>query len=177
MKKIQVLVCATLVLFSCNKQDVQVMNSQEKLNEAKRTTIVINEVSSNANLENEFGDDTDWIELYNTTNEDVILKEGDWSLSDNPAKPEKFTIPEVKIEANSHLVIWCDKVKKDGDDIHANFKISSKGETISLYHKGEVSDEVQFDSTDYSENSYARIKDGHVEWQPTEVATPNISND
>lgn len=177
MKKIQVLVCATLVLFSCNKQDVKVMNSPEKLNEAKRTTIVINEVSSLGNLENEFGDQTDWIELYNNSNEDVVLKEGDWCISDNPAKPEKFTIPEVKIEANGHVLIWCDKSKQDGDDIHANFKISSKGETILLYHKGEISDKIEFDSLEYTENSYARLNDGHSDWIQTETPTPNSINE
>ncbi len=138
--------------------------------------IQINEISFKSKDENEFGKKSDWIELHNTTDQDLLLSSGDWTISDKLEKPNKFSIPEVKIEANGYLLIWCDKSKLSGDDIHANFKISSKGETISLYHNQNKVDEVTFDSTIADLGYFKRIENDYQAWQETSESTPNSEN-
>jgi hypothetical protein len=167
----------SIFTLSCEKEDEKVVAPEKATIEATISDVLINEVCSHAFIENEFGDKSDWIELYNNTESEILLKDGDWSISDNPAKSDKFMLPECTIPSNGHLLIWCDKSKETGDDIHASFKIFSKGETLILYHKGDVSDEIQIDSLISDDNSYARINDGSQEWIATENATPNDSNE
>ena len=89
-----------------------------------RRPIRINEVSAGNDI---FMDDNykrhDWLELFNTT-----LKDYDASgmyLSDNPAKPQKYRIPNgTVIPAQGYLVVWCDK--ESGEQLHASFKLENK---------------------------------------------------
>ena len=94
-----------------------------------RRPIRINEVSAGNDI---FMDDNykrhDWLELFNTT-----LKDYDASgmyLSDNPAKPQKYRIPNgTVIPAQGYLVVWCDK--ESGEQLHASFKLENKDTTGS----------------------------------------------
>ena len=69
--------------------------------------IRINEImSSNAStIADEEGDYSDWIELYNDSDEAVSL-EG-WGLSDNPGKPYKWVFPAVTLSAGEYLLVWA----------------------------------------------------------------------
>ena len=59
--------------------------------------VVINEVLAvnDANIRNSFGEFSDWIELANTTDEPVDLSE--FSLSDDPQDPEKFSFQSESV--------------------------------------------------------------------------------
>ncbi len=115
--------------------------SFEELSEAEReqagiNPVRINEVSAaNSTFVNEYGKKNDWVELYNTTNEDIDI-EG-WYLSDNLAKPTKYQISKEQTNANTiipahgHLIIWCDKLNTD-QQLHASFKLSADGGTVTL---------------------------------------------
>ncbi len=81
--------------------------------------------------------DVDVMELYNPTPDDADL-EG-WFLTDDPAVPEKYTIPAgTTIRQQSYLVILGDD---DGDPLTApppnyfgyGFSLSSHGESIYLF--------------------------------------------
>jgi hypothetical protein len=75
------------------------VNAQVKINEYSASN------SGGAILDNT-GDNSDWVELYNTTATAVNL--GGWSLSDNPANLNKYTIPSgITISPNGFLRIWC----------------------------------------------------------------------
>jgi len=96
--------------------------------------IVINEfVASNDSLSGTFdqdGDADDWIELYNTTDEDIDL--GGFYLSDTYSNIGKWTIPPNTIIApQSYIIIWCDE-DDEQEGLHANFKLSKSGESIIL---------------------------------------------
>lgn len=74
--------------------------------------VVINEVqsSNDTTCVDENGESPDWIELYNNGEEPVDL-EG-WGLSDNAAKPFKWTFPKgAKIEASGYLRVFADSTK------------------------------------------------------------------
>ena len=97
--------------------------------------IVINEYSSaTSSFLDEYNEESDWIELYNTSAAEVDLN--GWHLSDDKANPSKWTFPSVKIPANGYLLVMASgKNLTDvaaGKYLHTNFNISSDGEAIFL---------------------------------------------
>ena len=101
------------------------------------TPVRINEVSgSNSALINEYGKKNDWVELYNTTDQEIDV-EGMF-LTDNVEKPEKYmiskenTLANTKIPAHGYLLVWCDKLATTHQALHASFKISGEGGTLML---------------------------------------------
>lgn len=94
--------------------------------------VVINEFAAkNGNLFfDESGDDADWVELYNNTAAAIDLS--GYYLSDEIGDNMKWEFPAgTSIGANNYLIIWCDKDTMD-EGLHANFKISSSGDTVVL---------------------------------------------
>ena len=70
-------------------------------------SVVINEfLASNVSiLADEDGDFDDWIELYNPTSDPINLE--NYSLTDDPNDPRKWTFPEVTIQPAGFLLIWA----------------------------------------------------------------------
>lgn len=101
------------------------------------SAIVINELMPLNNVSATDQDDEydDWIELYNTTGSAIDLS--GYYLSDQPnADPTKWQIPDgTTIGANDYLIIWADEDTLQ-DGLHANFKLASNGETVSLSDAG-----------------------------------------
>ena len=99
------------------------------------TPVCINEVSAaNGIYVNEFFKHNDWIELYNTTNQDINV-EGMY-LSDNLAKPKKYQISKTDgvstiVPAHGYLIVWCDKLEPQSQ-LHASFKLDADGGDILL---------------------------------------------
>ncbi len=112
----------------------------------------INEVSaSNDIYVNEYFKRSDWVELYNTTDEPVDV-EGMY-LTDNPDKPHKYQIegplftPEdlwgftplgwdsqegsTVIPPHGYLVVWCDQ-REPLTQLHASFKLAAEGDDLML---------------------------------------------
>ncbi|MDO5446631.1 MAG: lamin tail domain-containing protein [Prevotellaceae bacterium] len=104
------------------------------------TPVVINEVSAdNEMFINEYFKKSDWIELYNTTDEDIDV--AGMYVSDNKDKPTKYCIPEFTdgsvntiIPARGHLVVWCDKVESISQ-IHTSFKLGAEGGSVVITAK------------------------------------------
>lgn len=94
---------------------------------------VVNEImASNTNvLVDDFGQNEDWIEIYNPNPYPITL-EG-YFLSDDASIPNKFVISsksESIVPAYGYRIFFASNVTQRGAD-HTNFKISV-GETISL---------------------------------------------
>lgn len=97
--------------------------------------IVINEYSSaTSTFLDDYNEESDWIELYNTSAAEVDLN--GWHLSDNKENLAKWTFPSVKISANGYLLIMASgknlTTVATGKYLHTNFNISSDGEAIFL---------------------------------------------
>jgi spore coat protein CotH len=122
--------------------------------------VVINEVmaSNTQYQQDEVGEFDDWIELFNRTNNPVDIS--DYAVTDNDLSLSKFQIPSGTIlQPNSYLIIWADEDASQGK-LHANFKLSSAGETISLLNKQkQVLNTVAF-GTQITDSGYARIPNG-----------------
>lgn len=85
--------------------------------------VVINEVSAaNTVAANEYGKRNDWIELYNTTDQDINL-EGMF-LTDDPEDLEKYQIPGGIIPAHGYYIVWADNVDPLRQ-LHAGFKLAN----------------------------------------------------
>ena len=90
--------------------------------------VKINEVSAGNDIYvSELFKKSDWIELYNTTDQDYDVN--GMFLSDDLTKPEKFQIigdgnASTVIPPHGHLVIWCDKMEGISQ-LHADFKLSN----------------------------------------------------
>ncbi len=98
--------------------------------------VKINEVSAaNDIYASDLFKKSDWIELYNTTNEDYDI--AGMYLSDHLSEPEKWQIPtsdgtfSTIIPAHGHLVIWCDKTAGTSQ-LHADFKLNNEDKSLVL---------------------------------------------
>ncbi|UKN02469.1 lamin tail domain-containing protein [Paracrocinitomix mangrovi] len=177
MKLIFVLALGNLLFLSCEEdKNVPVETKQLVEQHIDSGSLVINELCYKSDLENEFGKKSDWFEIYNPTENDIYLTEGKWSLTDNPTKIEKYILPEVKIESGEHIVIFCDGKDTFSNEIHTNFKLSSKGESISIYYDGKLIDQHVYDSTSEDSNCKCREEDGADKWVYTNQSTPGTKN-
>ena len=111
------------------------MTAQEKQEAGISTTpVVINEVSAgNSMYVNDYYKKDDWVELYNTTDEDIDL-EGMY-LTDRSDKPTKYQISakgtkaSTIIPAHGYKIIWCSK-RNTNTELHANFKLDNEDGTV-----------------------------------------------
>lgn len=98
--------------------------------------VKINEVSAaNDIYVSDLFKKSDWIELYNTTDEEIDI-EGMF-LSDHLEEPEKCQITAAGkdintiIPAHGHIVIWADKNAPEGQ-LHADFKLNNEDSCLIL---------------------------------------------
>ena len=131
--------------------------------------VIINEVlasNSRTNLDPDFFALSDWIELYNPTTQDINIS--NFGLSDDDEDPLLWQFPEgTIIPANSYLLVWADDEDTQANALHTNFKISSKGETLTLTDSnGSIIDSFEFDDQE-SDISTAKQLTGAVFMSPT----------
>lgn len=139
-------------------------------------SVVINEfMSKNQNVIADIdGAYSDWIELYNPSDETINL-EG-FALSDKEDEPQKWVFPSVEIQPNSFLLVFASGKDYQTDELHTNFSIKGSGESLFLSDD----DGIFIDSVDeialFDDQSFGRIEDGSVEWTIFAESTPNTNN-
>jgi hypothetical protein len=140
--------------------------------------VVINEImaSNTKTIMDEENVYEDWIELYNNSNLEIDIS--GLYLTDEPkANPTQWRIPAgTKLQAKSHLLIWCDSDPKDGP-YHTNFKLSKDGDTIAIFAKDGTTliDQIVFGKQG-DDISYGRATDGNTEWRLFSTPTPGTAN-
>ena len=94
-------------------------------------SVVINEIvaSNQKTIDDEDGDASDYIELYNSGAAALQL-EG-YGLSDDP-KTVKWHFGAALLAPGEHLIVFASDKDKKGVYWHTNFKISASGETVVL---------------------------------------------
>ena len=140
--------------------------------------VCINEVSAaNGIYVNDYFKRNDWIELYNTTDDDIDI--AGMYLSDNPDKPQKYQITNVQrsmfnvqrstiVPAHGYLVVWCDKLEPLSQ-LHASFKLDAGGGDVLLTAAdGSWSDRLTYPAMK-SDETIGRYPDGS-----REVVTMNV---
>lgn len=128
--------------------------------DSPQDAIVINEVmASNASTAMDENDQyEDWIELYNNGNNSIDLQ--GWYLTDTPFEPTKWQFPGGTVMApGTYIIVWADEDQSQGA-MHANFKLSSTGESVLLYD----ADTLLVDNVDFGEQltdqGFARVPNG-----------------
>lgn len=88
--------------------------------------------SNRSGIRDADGERADWIEIVNAGPSPHSL-EG-WSLTDDPAVPEKWTFPVVTLPANGRLVVFASGKDRraPGSELHTNFSLSAAGEYLAL---------------------------------------------
>ncbi len=145
---------------------------------AAESKVRINEVmSSNKNtFSDEDGSFSDWIELYNSGEDNVDLT--GMYLSDDKKKLNKWTFPHTVIPAKEYLLIWASGKDKTGinGELHTNFSISADGEELILTDAGGlVIDRIEIPAMS-SDKVYCRIPDGSDYLLISETPTPGNEN-
>ena len=87
---------------------------------------------NNGNLTDKDGQNSDWIEIYNPTLDDVSLK--GWGLSDKAKKPFKWIFPDVVLKSKEHLLVFASGREQNSSDgeLHCNFKLSAESGYLAL---------------------------------------------
>lgn len=122
-------------------------------------TVIINEfLAQNMRTipDTEFDEYSDWIELFNVSNENVDLS--DYYLSDDSSFLHKWKFPQgTIIESEDYLIIWAD----GRGEQHTNFKLNSDGEQVFLSDsEAKIIDSISF-STQFKDISFGRAPDNH----------------
>ncbi len=127
---------------------------------AASTDVVINEILADNDTDaiDEQSEHEDWIELYNKGIQTVDLT--GYHLTDNQWNLTKWELPSGTLLApNEYLIVWADEDSAQGP-LHANFKLSVNGETLSLINaSGQIADELIF-GAQVTNQGYARSPNG-----------------
>lgn len=147
---------------------------------ALATDIVINEINS----EGIAGNYCDYVELYNKSEAAFTFVEADWKIQDGK-DTDSLYIPNGTIIPAKGFITFCSEPGIDFLPItnaitpryvpEAGFGLSgSKGDWITLYHKGVLIDSVGWGATEL-QNTGARKPDGGT-WSVGNTASPNATN-
>ncbi len=79
-----------------------------------------------------YGDHSDYVELYNSGNTVVSLKE--YCLSDEFSNPLKWRCPDLSLEPGTYLLIFLSGQESVNGELHAPFSVSSLDDGLQLYH-------------------------------------------
>lgn len=139
------------------------------------TGLVFSEVmaSNQTAMPDENGNYPDWLEIWNSSDHDMNLK--NVGLSDNDTSI-KFLFPDMTLSAGERVLVLCDKTNQAivGKPLHAKFGLSSNGETLFLYDASAyLIDSVKTPILGADE-SYARLADGT--WAQTYEYSPGYEN-
>ncbi|MCX6352195.1 MAG: hypothetical protein NTX03_10070 [Bacteroidetes bacterium] len=145
----------------------------------------VNEYVASAKTEpsnfSEYGIPSDWFEIYNASDSTVLMKKGEWFVSDSIPNPEKFSIPtDITINGHGFVVLWCDDSATVIKNIHTNFGLSKKGEDIAIAYRKNgktlLIDSYTFPAQSISDASFGRKPDGMGAWTNFTDPTPGKSN-
>lgn len=139
-------------------------------NYIKTSKLYINEImSSNSyTIQDEDGDYSDYIEIYNGYNHSINL-EG-YYLSDDEFEPKKWGFSNIIIESHEYILIYASSKNKE---YHTNFKLNSDGETLLLSDSsGNIISKVSYSSMQ-NDISYGYTKGKYIY---TQYPTPKEKN-
>lgn len=152
---------------------------RETLVSGETSGVVINEfmASNGSTILDKNGLYSDWIELYNTTSEEIDLS--GYGLSDDLAQPTRWQFPEgTKLEAGGCVVVFLsgEDSTEAGGELHAPFSLRSYKEDVVLTSAGGVIVDSSSFSMQETDVSMARVPDGTGEFTTSAQPTPGYPN-
>lgn len=138
-------------------------------------SIQISEVmaSEQLHLPDAYGEFSDWVELYNTTDRTISLD--GWYLSDDPAQPDKWMIQGFTMEPGEYRLIRCSgRGTEISGELHSEFGLAAAGEDLVLTSRlGNVVDAVTVPETP----AYHSCTFEGGQAAATQYPTPGYAND
>ena len=137
--------------------------------------IVINEfMSSNNNYYlDEDGDDSDYIEIYNNSENSINLF--DFYLSDDNDELQKWKFPNINLNPKQFLIVFASGKDKKNNELHTNFKIESEGEKLYISNNNDVI--LETPKVNLEQNvSYGLFPDGSSNFVLFKNPSPEKSN-
>ncbi len=138
--------------------------------------IVINEImsSNGSGIADDFGEYSDWVEIYNNSPQALNIYQ--WYLSDDENEISKWQFPDTTILPNDFLLVFCSGRDTISSYFHSNFKLKSSGETLILCDENESIID-QFDPVYLDNNiSFGRKADGGTDKGFFYISSPGYSN-
>ncbi len=124
-------------------------------------------------IADEYGNYSDWIEVYNGDSQPVFL--GDLFLTDNLDMPDKWQMPAITMPVGGFELFWADGDPTLGDH-HTNFKLSKDGEEIGIFNSQFfIVDALNF-GLQTDDISYGRLPNGTSYWEFFNTPSPGESN-
>lgn len=141
----------------------------------------INEVMlfNKTNYIDSYGERSAWVELVNTGYNSVNV--AGCYLTNDITEPTKYRIPSVDpitlIPRQQYLVFFANGKSVHGT-LHLNFTLDSSNRFIALFAPDgrTLIDSITLPIIDV-DKSFARMPNGKGEWQVSELATPNSTNE
>ena len=160
------------------KTEAGMAEYEKSLKETEDMGLYINEfMASNATtICDSFGNYSDWIELYNSTDTDMDIS--GFGISDNLSQPMKYRFPDgTTIAAKGYLVVFCSGNEgMQNGELHAPFGLRSYGEDVVIANRaGRIIDSYSFKNQE-TDVSMARIPDGTGELQSNSQPSPGYPN-
>ncbi len=140
--------------------------------------LFINEflAGNNNGIRDEANVASDWIELYNSSNDPYLL--AGHTLTDNMTNPTKWAFPADTVPPGGYYLVWASNAVQTGPR-HASFALSKNGEEIGLY-KIDNGTPVLLDSISFGAQtddvSMGRLSDGAAQWVLFPTPTPLAAN-
>ena len=163
MKKLVILFVILIASAKANKAEAQVL-----INEYCAANVAVNT--------DNFGENSDWIELYNAGAAAVNLN-GYW-LSDKVADIQKWQIPAINLNPGGRILIWCSGRNITTGPYHTNFGLTqSEGNdhVILADPAGTILDSTNVRRC-FRNQSRGRSGDGGATWGVFTTPTPNAAN-
>ena len=90
--------------------------------------------SNDSTILDEDGDSSDWIEIYNPSEDNALINLGGYALSDDPQLPQKWIFPATEMVPGARLVVFASGKDRTvaGAELHTNFSLEKGGEYLSL---------------------------------------------
>ena len=100
--------------------------------------------SNNEVLEDEDGDASDWIEIFNPSNSPLNL--GGYFLTDDESELNQWAFPPTILGAGERLIVFASSKNRavSGEELHTNFGLSSSGEYLALVEPDGISIATEF---------------------------------
>ena len=130
------------------------LSSAETLHEVRITEFLANNESG---IEDEDGDRSDWIEIWNASG--ISGELGGWYLTDDPENLAKWQIPGSTLAAGGRVIVFASAKNRAiaGNELHTSFKLQSEaGGYLALVRPDGVTVVSEFDAypTQEKETSY-----------------------
>ncbi len=147
--------------------------------QAQTPDIYINEfLASNSTIfaDPDFNEFSDWIEIYNNSNEVINLR--GYFISDNINNPVGWEInEEILINSKQYLLIWCDNQDTILQSLHTDFRLRREGEMIAIFSDDtNLVDSLTF-SSQKTDISSGRNPNEYSLWEFYNPPTPGEAND